>query len=448
MMNEAYLWEALLPFIGNPFGVAGLMGNLYAESGLEPTALEGAYRKKMGMTGQEYTEAVDAGRYGNFCEDGAGYGLAQWTYAEHKRRFLAYAVDKRRSIGDLEMQTSFLMEDLKRFSSVLNVLRRCTSIREGSDDVLTRYENPADQSEAMKAKRASYGEAILKRQFKVGDNMTISNTAFCALIHQALREGWGYIWGAYGQTWTQKDQDNATRDMTIKYGQQWVGKRVADCSGLGYWAFKQLGGSVYHGSNTMWNEYVTDRTALIDGMRADGETMYPGDPVFINNDGKRSHVGYYMGGGIIIEAAGTATGVVSNLNGGKGKSLPKWNETAHWKNMQYFVTDDVYTGGDEQMYPTLRKGAIGEDVKKLQGLLFKAGYTVTVDGVYGSGTVQKVKDFQADNGLTVDGIAGPITWTKLVSVTSENVVIPELEKVSVNRVEIEAVINTLKRWLE
>ena len=47
------------------------------------------------------------------------------------------------------------------------------------------------------------------------------------LFELALDEGWGYIWGTRGQTWTQASQDRATRDMTVRYGQKWVGRRVA-----------------------------------------------------------------------------------------------------------------------------------------------------------------------------------------------------------------------------
>lgn len=65
-------------------GVAGLMGNLYAESALNPTNLQNSYEKKLGYTDAEYTFAVDNGLYNNFVKDSAGYGLAQWTYWSRK----------------------------------------------------------------------------------------------------------------------------------------------------------------------------------------------------------------------------------------------------------------------------------------------------------------------------------------------------------------------------
>ena len=53
-----------------------------------------------------------------------------------------------------------------------------------------------------------------------------------ALFRRALREKWGYIWGAAGETWTAQKQAAATREQTKKWGAQWIGRRVADCSGL------------------------------------------------------------------------------------------------------------------------------------------------------------------------------------------------------------------------
>lgn len=62
---------------------------------------------------------------------------------------------------------------------------------------------------------------------------------------------------------------------------------------------------------------------------------------------------------------------------------------------------------------TLKKGSTGADVKRVQTALNRAGATLTVDGSYGSKTVQAVKNFQEDNRLTVDGVCGPATWGAL-----------------------------------
>lgn len=65
-------------------------------------------------------------------------------------------------------------------------------------------------------------------------------------------------------------------------------------------------------------------------------------------------------------------------------------------------------------WPVLNRGTRGADVVTLQHLLINKGYAMTADGIFGSGTETAVKDFQAKNGLTADGIVGANTWSKLV----------------------------------
>ncbi|MBR3016753.1 MAG: N-acetylmuramoyl-L-alanine amidase, partial [Clostridia bacterium] len=72
--------ERLLAFLPNPYAVAGIMGNMMAESGLRSNNLQGSKEKALGMTDEQYTAAVDDGSYTNFVHDGAGYGLFQATY--------------------------------------------------------------------------------------------------------------------------------------------------------------------------------------------------------------------------------------------------------------------------------------------------------------------------------------------------------------------------------
>lgn len=84
MANDKTIWEFLKSQGLNDYGAAGLMGNLYAESGLSPTNLQNTYNNKFGMTDDEYTAAVDAGRYGNFIRDSAGYGLGTMDFLEQK----------------------------------------------------------------------------------------------------------------------------------------------------------------------------------------------------------------------------------------------------------------------------------------------------------------------------------------------------------------------------
>jgi LysM repeat protein len=153
------VWNYLLGKIGNAFGVAGLMGNLYAESGLVPNNLQNTYNTKLGMTDAEYTAAVDNGSYNNFVKDSAGYGLAQWTYYTRKQALKNYADSQGASIGNLEMQLGFLYKELSEgYSAVLTTLKKATSVLEASNAVLTQFEKPANQGTTVQSTRASYGQ--------------------------------------------------------------------------------------------------------------------------------------------------------------------------------------------------------------------------------------------------------------------------------------------------
>lgn len=163
-MGASNIYQKLKAAIGNDYGVFGLMGNLMAESGLKANNLQNSYNKKLNISDEDYTMVVDEGAYPDFVTDKAGYGLAQWTYWSRKQKLLQYAQAYGCSIGDENMQVDFMVGELMAsYPSVLNVLKTATSIREASDCVLTQYERPADQSESVKAKRAAYGEELMKQ---------------------------------------------------------------------------------------------------------------------------------------------------------------------------------------------------------------------------------------------------------------------------------------------
>lgn len=157
--NEQIIWQFLKAQGLSDAGVAGLMGNLYAESGLNPKNMQNVYEKKLGYTDETYTAAVDSGKYKKFIKDSVGYGLAQWTFWSRKQGLLSLAQQKNKSVGDLQIQLEFLMIELSQsFSSLLKMLKSTNSVKEASDAVLLQFERPADQSEAMKTKRANYSQ--------------------------------------------------------------------------------------------------------------------------------------------------------------------------------------------------------------------------------------------------------------------------------------------------
>lgn len=187
---------------------------------------------------------------------------------------------------------------------------------------------------------------------------TVKASALIIKFQYAYDNHWGYILGQWHTIWTQSLQNQKISYMkstfgtnwktsedakdnkyyyAAMYGSKWIGHYVTDCSGLFYWAFKELGGYMYHGSNTMWDKYCVSQGKLNKGKRIDGKELKPGTAVFVlKGTSDRSHVGLYIGDGKVIEASGTQNGVIitqiSNI---------KWAEWGELKGVEYDVSSSI-----------------------------------------------------------------------------------------------------------
>lgn len=156
--TDKQIWDFLKAKGLNDYAVAGVMGNLKAESNLRPNNLQNSFEKKLGYTDISYTQVVDSGRYTKFATDGAGYGLAQWTYPTRKAALLEFAKSRKASIADLEMQLEFLWKEMQNYTGMMNVLRDAHDVLTASNVFLFSFERPADQGESVQAKRANLGK--------------------------------------------------------------------------------------------------------------------------------------------------------------------------------------------------------------------------------------------------------------------------------------------------
>lgn len=181
---------------------------------------------------------------------------------------------------------------------------------------------------------------------KKGEDEPVSNikpNELVALFKKALDDKWGYIGGKAGITWTEAAQSaveaayrngDTDYETAAKFGRKWVGHKVADCSGLFAWAFKQLNGYMYHGSNTMWSKYTTDKGKLLNGRREDGKQLKAGTAVFKVNGTDYYHVGLFIGGNTVIEARGTQAGVTTS-------DISKWHTWGELTGVDYGATADT-----------------------------------------------------------------------------------------------------------
>ena len=316
MDNAQKIWDKLISAGLTPAGAAGLMGNLYAESGLRPDNLQNSCEKRLGYSDADYTAAVDCGAYGSFVTDGAGYGLAQWTYPSRKAALLAYARARGRSIGDLDIQADYLLQELQSlFPAVLRLLRTTDGVREASDCVLLQFERPANQSKENCARRAGFAQEFCDK-FAGGKNMNylMTSAAFCAKAVDITDNcKTSYMLGPWGWPATDKMITRATtQGSNAKTNRQWLSQANAikdegflfDCVGLLkgiLWGWKGDLSRTYGGAGYACNGVPDyDTKQMIDHcleVSTDFSAIVPGEAVWMDG-----HIGVYVGGGVVVEA--------------------------------------------------------------------------------------------------------------------------------------------------
>lgn len=164
---------------------------------------------------------------------------------------------------------------------------------------------------------------------KVKNNLDLAQ--WC---RNAQKNGWGYVYGGYGQLCTVAYLDqqaaawpgaNEAGGPMRTVGEKWLGKRVTDCIGLikSYAWYNPSNGSIKPGANgfsdcsasSIWGS-VTESGEISSIPEVEGLGVWmPG------------HIGVYVGKGEVIEAMGTAYGVVKTKVAGRG--WHKWLRIPH-----------------------------------------------------------------------------------------------------------------------
>lgn len=410
---EQIIWNALKKEGFNDFGVAGLMGNLYAESGLKPNNMENQYQSKLGFTDETYTKAVDNGTYTNFVKDAVGYGLAQWTYWSRKQNLLDYAKKQKKSIGDLNMQIEFLILELKQSysTSVYKVLKEAKSILEASNAVLLKFERPANTGASVQSARASYGQKFYDKyakgsgqnkeekgmkEYKRGEKKTISKnftsnefdckgTNCCATTK---------IDGKLVK-YLQKIRDHFGKPVTITSGYRCEthNKKIGGAT-RSYHSLGQAADIVVSGvSSREVAKYAESIGILGIGLYETSKDGY-----FTHVDTRTTKSFWY---GQDEEKRTTFNGATSTPSTPK----PETESVYHKSNSKYSISL-IY----------LQKGDRGKDVQILQGLLKIHGYNVQTSGEFDTATYNAVIDFQRKVKISADGVVGAQTMEKLLTV--------------------------------
>lgn len=162
--NMIFIWDFFKAKGLSDYGIAGLIGNLYAESGLKSNTLERLCINRYAQNGIAYTDETYTLNVDNGTISKAeflspmgkhyGYGLAQWTTESRKRGLYEYTEQQYVSIGDLQAQCEYLYRELETsFKTVLSVLKTAQDIDSASDRVLLRFEAPKNAELQIETRR-------------------------------------------------------------------------------------------------------------------------------------------------------------------------------------------------------------------------------------------------------------------------------------------------------
>ena len=201
----------------------------------------------------------------------------------------------------------------------------------------------------------------------------------------------------------------------LGYTEDWCADFVSDCADLA----GQSAAVPRHGRADYIDEYILNAG----GYKVSASNAKPGDIAFydFNSNNSPDHVE------VVYSVSGST---VKTIGGNTGNSNLYYATVCSPRTPGYllYIIRPNYSGvvnppptpGSNNPYsePTRNLSlqspyCTGDDVKWVQWCLVKLGYSLDIDGIYGNDTHTQVANFQRDNGLTVDGICGAGTRSKL-----------------------------------
>ena len=470
MSVEQQIWDYFKEKGFTDYGIAGIMGNIYAESRCLPNNLQDNGNKALGLSDAQYTQKVDSKEYTNFVNDGYGYGLVQWTYSTLKADLYNLCKVRKKSIADIDCQLEIIYYHLQTHK-ILDGVKNAKSIKEASNLFLLKFERPKDQSGSVQATRASYGQKYYNQFVKkeVSGKMKYSNQKplVCMMTNSTCYKGTrkmavkGVLWHSTGannptlKRYVQPSENDSNRQQLLNLigvnpnGNDWNHMSIE--AGLNAWIGKLADGTITSvqtmpwdyapwgcgagpkGScNNGWIQFEICEDNLTDGSyfqkvytEACELTAYLCKLYNIDPKGKVSFNGVQVPT-ILCHADSCTLGLGTNHG-----------DVYHWFNKYGRTMDTVRNDvaklmqGSGSVIPSVDptptptpstsremvgKGDSGSDVEYLQQCLIKLGYSVGTygaDGDFGQATYKAVVKFQQDHNLDSDGIVGPDTWSAL-----------------------------------
>ena len=181
---------------------AAIMGNLYDESHFFSNNLQNSFEKKFKKTDEQYTNEVNSKVYpeDKFSRDGAGYGLAQWTYWTRKQGLYEFTIKNGFKIDDLDRQIEYIIEEItKKYSGLYDKLKASRTVKEASYLILTQYEKPADQGPIVQNRRYEYAKTYYNKYSVNGEKVNLPYIVRISIPDLNIRKGPGIEYNKTGK---------------------------------------------------------------------------------------------------------------------------------------------------------------------------------------------------------------------------------------------------------
>lgn len=160
--NMMKIWKALKSAGWTEESIAGLLGNIQKESGIESVRMQGDLARDRSKS-NKYTANCENNKQ-SFVRDSVGYGLCQWTYPTRKAALYDFAHERNKSIGDFDTQVEFIKHEVSsKYPGVLKQVKSCKDVVAATEIILKKYEQPAKMNDPAELReRAGYAIEIYK----------------------------------------------------------------------------------------------------------------------------------------------------------------------------------------------------------------------------------------------------------------------------------------------
>ena len=173
ILNEHKIWDTLKQIGFTDYATAGIMANIFVESGFKPDNVQNSFEKRLG-TDAEYTKKVNNREYTReqFANDSAGYGLCQWTYHTRKSALYDFCMCRSTKLDNINDQLLFMAQECRN-SGLFDKLNKCTSPYNAGVMFMLDFERPKDQSVTAQKRR---GELAIRFYNDNIDSKDVPNT--------------------------------------------------------------------------------------------------------------------------------------------------------------------------------------------------------------------------------------------------------------------------------